>query len=66
MVRPWKPPRKEMMFGLPVACRASRILASIASVPALAKKKLSISPGAISPSFSASSHQMNDYLGRDA
>jgi hypothetical protein len=51
-VRPWKPPWKTITLGRPVACRASRRAASMASDPLLAKNIRSRSGGRTSPSRS--------------
>src|SRR5690606_526898 len=53
-VRPWKPPWNAMMFGLPVAWRASRSDASTASEPELTKNSESRPSGNTSPSRSDS------------
>ena len=53
-VRPWKPPWNTITFGRPVACRARRSAASIASEPELAKNIRSRCCGSTSPSRSTS------------
>ena len=63
-VRPWKPPWKTMTFGRPVACRASRSAASMASLPELAKNIRSRPGGSTSPSRSTSVQQRAVHDGR--
>ena len=50
-VLPWKLPWKTMIPRFPVACRASLMLASMASAPLLEKKKVSIFFGVIWSNF---------------
>ncbi len=53
-VRPWNDPANTMTLGRPVACLASFTAASVISAPELAKKNVSIAPGANSLSREAS------------
>ena len=53
-VRPWNEPSNTTMLGRPVTCLASFTAASVISAPELAKKKVSIAPGASSASRVAS------------
>ena len=53
-VRPWNEPLNTIVFGRLVTCLASFTAASVISAPELAKKNVSIAPGANSASLAAS------------
>ena len=62
-VRPWNEPWNTMMFGRRVTCLASLTAASVISAPELAKKKVSIAPGAISES--SRRQRLGEVVGED-
>ena len=45
-MRPWNDPANTITFGRPVTCLASLTAASVISAPELAKKNVSMAPGA--------------------